>query len=257
MNPLLVAIRLRQTAARGDLADAGAGRVFFVSTIGSVAGVLVTAFGLIPNLSNFASALLVAAILATLPLVLLFGTSVRVANRKPLAATAAAALAAALGLLAGADAYTGRMWPASYAGMTWQREASYRSLFGTIKVLKSEPLENGRFLRLYFQDGLIQNMVDSDNKSMSLYTYVPSKAELVDLMFDRALGAAADPDETVRGWRARMIFIARQRWILGERHPWFLDLALHRPPLVKTVWIPADIVVVVGGLMRMRSGETV
>ena len=66
---------------------------------------------------------------------------------------------------------------------------------------------------------------------MSLYTYVPSKAELVDLMFDRALGAAADPDETVQGWRARMIFIARQRWILGERHPWFLDLALHRPPL--------------------------
>jgi len=171
MNPLLVAIRLRQTAARGDLADAGAGRVFFVSTIGSVAGVLVTAFGLIPTLSNFASALLVAAILATLPLILLFGTSVRIANRKPLAATAAAALAAALGLLAGADAYTGRMWPASYAGMTWQREASYRSLFGTIKVLKSEPLENGRFLRLYFQDGLIQNMVDSDNKSMSLYTY--------------------------------------------------------------------------------------
>ena len=97
MNPLLVAIRLRQTAARGELADAGAGRVFFVSTIGSVAGVLVTAFGLIPYLSNFASTLLVAAILAALPLILLFGTSVRIAGRKPLAATAAAALAAALG----------------------------------------------------------------------------------------------------------------------------------------------------------------
>ena len=38
MNPLLVAIFLRQSATRGDLADAGAGRVFFVSTIGSVAG---------------------------------------------------------------------------------------------------------------------------------------------------------------------------------------------------------------------------
>ena len=48
---------------------------------------------------------------------------------------------------------------------------SYRSLFGTVKILKSEPLENGRFLRIYFQDGLIQNMVDSDNRSMSLYTY--------------------------------------------------------------------------------------
>ena len=66
---------------------------------------------------------------------------------------------------------------------------------------------------------------------MSLYTYVPSKAELVDLMFDRALGAAPDPDDAVQGWRARLTFIARQRWLLVERHPWFLDLALHRPPL--------------------------
>ena len=66
---------------------------------------------------------------------------------------------------------------------------------------------------------------------MSLYTYVPSKAELVDLMFDRALAAAADPDDSVQGWRAKLTFIARERWVLVERHPWFLDLALHRPPL--------------------------
>ena len=171
MNPLLVAILLRQSAARGELADAGAGRVFFVSTIGSVAGVLLTAFGLIPYFSNFASALVVAVILAALPLILLCGTPVKVAKRKPIVVTAAIALAAALGLLAGADAYTGRMWPASYAGTTWQREATYRSLFGTIKVLKSAPLESGGFMRIYFQDGLIQNLVDSDNQSMSLYTY--------------------------------------------------------------------------------------
>jgi AcrR family transcriptional regulator len=67
--------------------------------------------------------------------------------------------------------------------------------------------------------------------AMSLYTYVPSKAELVDLMFDRALGAAADPDDAIVGWRARLTFIARQRWALVERHPWILDLVLHRPPL--------------------------
>ena len=171
MNPLLVAILLRQSPARGELADAGAGRVFFISTIGSVAGVLVTAFGMIPYLSNFSSALLVAATLAALPLILLFGTSAKIVSRRPTVTTAAVALAAALGLLAGADAYIGRMWPASYGGAMWQREASYRSLFGTVKILKSEPGENGQFLRLYFQDGLIQNMVDSDHKSMSLYTY--------------------------------------------------------------------------------------
>ena len=171
MNPLLVAILLRQSAARGELADAGAGRVFFVSTIGSVAGVLATAFGLIPYLSNFAATLVVAVILAALPLIMLFGASIKVATRKPLAVTAAVALAAALGLLAGADAYTSRMWPASYGGTTWKVEAVYRSLFGTVKVLKSEPRNNEPFLRMYFQDGMVQNMVAADNRSMSMYTY--------------------------------------------------------------------------------------
>ena len=66
---------------------------------------------------------------------------------------------------------------------------------------------------------------------MSLYTYVPSKAELLDLMFDRVLGDAADPDNTVTTWREKLAFMARERWGLSERHPWLLDLAMHRPPL--------------------------
>jgi AcrR family transcriptional regulator len=76
---------------------------------------------------------------------------------------------------------------------------------------------------------------------MSLYTYVPSKAELVDLMFDRTLGATADPDDGVAGWRAKLAFIARQRWALVERHPWFLDLPLHRPPLGPNVLRKAEV----------------
>ncbi len=171
MNPLLVAILLRESATSGELADAGAGRVFFISTVGSVAGVLLTAFGLIPYLSNFASALVVAVMLAALPLVMLWRAPVRIERRKPLTLTAAAALLVSLALLGGADAYTGTMWPATYGGATWHRETSYRSMFGTVKVLKSETFENGRFLRIYFQDGLIQNMVDSNNQSTSYYTY--------------------------------------------------------------------------------------
>ena len=46
---------------------------------------------------------------------------------------------------------------------------------------------------------------------MSLYTYVPSKAELVDLMFDRALATAADPDDAVVGWRDRAVRTSRLR----------------------------------------------
>jgi len=171
MNPLLVAILLRQSAARNDLADAGAGRVFFVSTIGSVAGVIVTAFGLIPFLSNFAAVLTVAAVLAALPLVMLFGSAIRMAQRKRLTVTASVALAAALGLLLGAHAYTERMWPANYSGAAWNIDAVYRSSFGTVKVLKSGPRDNEPFTRMYFQDGLVQNMVGATNRSLSMYTY--------------------------------------------------------------------------------------
>jgi AcrR family transcriptional regulator len=78
--------------------------------------------------------------------------------------------------------------------------------------------------------------------TMSLYTYVPSKAELVDLMYDRAVGEAADPDETAGRWREKLAFVARQRWAVVERHPWFLDLALHRPPLGPNVLRKAEVV---------------
>ncbi|MGH9260686.1 MAG: spermidine synthase, partial [Acidimicrobiales bacterium] len=85
-------------------------------------------------------------------------------------AGAAATLVAGL-MLWQADAYTGRMWPAVYGGRVWQMEASFRSLFGTVKILRSEPDDSGRFARIYFQDGLVQNTVASDGRSLSFYTY--------------------------------------------------------------------------------------
>ncbi len=171
MNPLLVAILLRQSAARGDLADAGAGRVFFISTLGSVAGVIVTAFGMIPFMSNFTAVLTIAAVLAALPLVILYSKSIKVAQRRQITVTSAIALVAALGLLTGARAYTERMWPANYSGAAWNVEAVYRSSFGTVKVLKSGPRDGEPFTRMYFQDGLIQNIVGAGNRSISMYTY--------------------------------------------------------------------------------------
>jgi len=66
---------------------------------------------------------------------------------------------------------------------------------------------------------------------MSIYTYVPSKAELVGLMFDRVLGEKGDAQPEGQDWREALTAIACERWRLTERHPWMLDLALHRPPL--------------------------
>jgi AcrR family transcriptional regulator len=71
--------------------------------------------------------------------------------------------------------------------------------------------------------------------AMSLYTHVPGKSDLFDLMHDAALaGLYRDPDEPARaigGWRAAMELIAERNWDLYQRHPWILDLVGGRPVL--------------------------
>ncbi len=169
MNPLLIAILL--VRADGRAGDAGAGGVFFVSTLGSVVGVLVTAFGLIPYVSNFSATLAVALLLALLSAAIAARPPVPMPARGGLALAAAGATLAAALMLWLADAYIGRMWPANFGGRTWQVEARMSSLFGTVKILRSTPDSDGRFARLYFQDGLVQNTVGSDGRSLSFYTY--------------------------------------------------------------------------------------
>jgi AcrR family transcriptional regulator len=65
--------------------------------------------------------------------------------------------------------------------------------------------------------------------TMSLYTYVPGKAELIDLMFDQAV---AGPNEHVEGtWRERLERIAHENWWRYHRHPWLLEITMVRPVL--------------------------
>ena len=66
---------------------------------------------------------------------------------------------------------------------------------------------------------------------MALYTYVPSKAELVDLMVDRVAVEISEPDPSLTGWREKVEHLARQRWSMAQHHPWLLQVGVHRPPL--------------------------
>jgi AcrR family transcriptional regulator len=67
--------------------------------------------------------------------------------------------------------------------------------------------------------------------TMSLYTYVPSKAELVDVMFDRAIGSV-EHGPVDGGWREMLSAVAWSAWELYRRHPWLLQvMAMSRPPL--------------------------
>jgi AcrR family transcriptional regulator len=65
---------------------------------------------------------------------------------------------------------------------------------------------------------------------MSLYTYVPGRAELLDLMIDHAHGELAAP-EPGPDWRAALEAIAEDQWALFHRHPWLLQVATSRSAL--------------------------
>lgn len=68
--------------------------------------------------------------------------------------------------------------------------------------------------------------------TMSLYTYVPSKAELVDAMLDAAYGELLDGDPPdAPGWRERLRAVADANWALYARHPWMLQVFTGRPTL--------------------------
>lgn len=66
---------------------------------------------------------------------------------------------------------------------------------------------------------------------MNLYTYVPSKAELIDLMVDRVSGEVLGSYRDVVDWRSGLQAIARANWALCQRHPWLLAVSRARAPL--------------------------
>src|SRR4029453_2201505 len=81
--------------------------------------------------------------------------------------------------------------------------------------------------------------------AMALYTYVPSKAELVDLMLDRALRELDVTYDLSEVWRP-----AARRWALGPwpfylRAPWVHQISSARPVLGPGTYVsmerPAEI----------------
>jgi AcrR family transcriptional regulator len=66
---------------------------------------------------------------------------------------------------------------------------------------------------------------------MTLYTYAPGKAELLDLMLDKVYLAMDRTDTAGRPWRERVAAIAAENRELFTRHPWAAGMSWTRPPL--------------------------
>ncbi len=66
---------------------------------------------------------------------------------------------------------------------------------------------------------------------MTLYTYVPGKAELLDLMLDAAYAQMPRADTSGQPWRQRLTAIAEENMALLATHPWVATVSTIRPTL--------------------------
>jgi AcrR family transcriptional regulator len=66
---------------------------------------------------------------------------------------------------------------------------------------------------------------------MTLYTYVPGKAELLDLVIDAAYARMLRADTAGRPWRERVTVVAEENRALLAAHPWLAAVSTSRPPL--------------------------
>jgi AcrR family transcriptional regulator len=67
--------------------------------------------------------------------------------------------------------------------------------------------------------------------TMSLYRYVPGKAELIAVMLDVAAGSPPALDAAAEGWRRALERWAKELLAIYTRRPWILRVALSSPPL--------------------------
>ncbi len=68
-------------------------------------------------------------------------------------------------------------------------------------------------------------------RTMSLYSHIASKQDLLDFMLDEVLGEFLVPGTIPADWRAALRAIARRSRAAGLRHPWLGALIAQRPRL--------------------------
>lgn len=67
--------------------------------------------------------------------------------------------------------------------------------------------------------------------AMSVYTYVPGRAELLDLMLDHVYAGMPRTATDGAPWRERVRAVADENRALYRHHPWAADVSTLRPPL--------------------------
>jgi len=170
MNPILIALE-RQENTEGD---AGAGRIFFISTTGSVLGVFITAFLLIPNMSNFSALIgigLLLAVIVTIYTIILPTIAQR--NRTRLLVGSIFCTFICIFLLVFKESYLNQVAMLQGMPATSRVAAEYNSYLGNTKVINHINGKSGKVLyKTLIQDGHILNNTLPNGTSLDSYTYV-------------------------------------------------------------------------------------
>ncbi|MFD9910303.1 TetR/AcrR family transcriptional regulator [Streptomyces sp. NPDC059063] len=93
--------------------------------------------------------------------------------------------------------------------------------------------------------------------TMSLYRYVPGKAELLDLMLDHVQAPSADATAFEGGWRAALEMYARATLDSYRAHPWLLQVNQARPVLGPSAMAGLELMLGLIRPMGLRDPELI
>jgi AcrR family transcriptional regulator len=118
--------------------------------------------------------------------------------------------------------------------LLWRRTQPARKAAGRPPRLSVDAVVASA-IRIADEDGLeaasmARVAADLGVATMTLYTYVPSRGDLVALMVDDVL-LARDLTAGGEGWRERVALFAARTREMFVSHPWLTEVSLIRPPL--------------------------
>lgn len=125
--------------------------------------------------------------------------------------------------------------PARTLELLWRQPGTRRSTRGPRQGLTIDAIV-ARAIVLADRDGLdaltMRRLAQALGVApMTLYTYVPGRAELLDLMLDDVYARMPRADLSGAPWRARVTAVAGENLALFRAHPWAAVISTARPPL--------------------------
>lgn len=222
MNPILISMR----SGRDRVGDGGAGLVFFVSTVGSVVGVLFTAFFIIPNVLNYTALLWLAIALCLVSLVasLAKRTQESSRGRRLLWGSGLLVIASSVVFMVMQEQFIAPLKQAKNSEVSMEVVADYSSMYGNVKVAEIQVNPQAQKFKAILHDGLIQNRTTLDNTSLSMYTYVMDSLALAFAPHAQdglvlGAGAGISPRDFLnRGIRSTVVDINENIFTAAEEH---------------------------------------